>query len=238
MSTQQYLALSRPAADEGLPDDTGLQEVSRALGGIALGYLLALFNVVGAVALVWYVFWQLAAVTTGANPQKLAAAGDALTVLYIGCGLLILSGLTSAWLILRSKWRCLMFAPERYGAKWWMFASMLCIVAGPVLGFWSGFVSGYEQAKQAQRDRSAGAFVSSGADRYTQGLGARDASGYASLASNVIGPLGGVFFILFLRALALHLGDTARARVTEAYLVFSGLVLAGSLVVAFNPLLL
>src|SRR4051812_8346168 len=104
MSTQRYLSVNRGTADEGLPDDTGLREVSRALGGIALGYLLALVNVVAAVALVWYVFWQLAAVTTDANPRKLAAAGDALTVLYIGCGLLILSGLTSAWLILRSKW--------------------------------------------------------------------------------------------------------------------------------------
>jgi hypothetical protein len=63
-------------------------------------------------------------------------------------------------------------------------------------------------------------------------LGTRD---YIKLAGDFAGLLSTLFFVLFLRALALCCGDTTRARFAELFLLFVGLLVGGVVFFFLNP---
>jgi hypothetical protein len=58
---------------------------------------------------------------------------------------------------------------------------------------------------------------------------------YVKLAGQGIGMLSGVFFVLFLRAVALCTGAPLRARFAELYLVFMTLLVIGVVILLRNP---
>ena len=118
----------------------GWSEVCKGLYGILAGYLLILGAAVGAAILIFVILFQMAP----GHGHK--ATGDAFATLIVGALVLGLMILGAYALIVRNEWRCLRNAPEQCGGKWWMFAAMLCLVAGPVLGSVSSLIGSEDQA--------------------------------------------------------------------------------------------
>jgi hypothetical protein len=201
----------------------GLKELSKALLALLMNYLLLIFVVAAAVATIVFVI-------VGVKAGKLAR-GDAGTILLAGFGVVFLALIFTGWAVLRNKWRCLLNAPERGGAKWWMFASMLCLFATPALNTTCGLMGGYTAKTRAQQIQ---ALENMTAEKYMESLKTGDGYAYMRLAGAVIGPLGGIFFILFLRAVALTIQSWVLARLAELHLVVDVLTLVGSLVALYD----
>jgi hypothetical protein len=198
----------------------GWSEVSKGLYGILAGHLLIFGSVIIGVVL------AVAAVAqpVAAGPNK--GAGGFFSIIIVGAivfGLLIAAGYG---IIVRSQWHCLRNAPEQCGAKWWMFAAILCIVAGPAIGMTASLVGLRTPTPPAQLKNKAG-----GALTVRELLAeARKAAAPAlpmKIVSAVIGLLAQVFFVLFLRSVALSFNDGFRARLAEMYLLFTGVLFAG-----------
>ena len=89
-------------------------------------------------------------------------------------------------------------APERFHAKWFMFASIMCILVGPVLSFGSFFVGERKQsAPRAGKDAST--ILLREMDEYKRSMKTLDTSHYVELAGDFAALLSSVFFVLFLR---------------------------------------
>lgn len=203
----------------------GLKEVSKGLIGILTGYLVALGIFGAAIATVVFVVVNVKA-------GKLAL-GDAATIILAMGGVLFLAVIFTGWAILRNKWRCLMNAPERGGAKWWMFASMVCVFATPAINFACG-ITGANAGTQTSRTNRLAALEKMTAEKYTESLRAQDGGAYMRLAGAVVGPLGGMFFLLFLRAVAVTIKSWVLARIAEVHLLLDVLLLVGSLYAIFD----
>ena len=198
----------------------GWAEVCKGLYGILCGYLLILGSVIGAVVLAVTVIFQLAA----ARPQ--GGAGGVFSMIIVGCIVLVLLLLAGYGLIIRSQWRCLRNAPEHCGAKWWMFATMLCIVAGPALAAATSLAGGNNgAAKVPLNGRAAAPTTLREALAESRKAGASAAP--MKIVSSLIGLLSQLFFVLFLRSVALAFNDGFRARFAELYLLLTGVLFAG-----------
>jgi hypothetical protein len=202
----------------------GLKELSKALLGLLMSYLILIGILAGAIAVLVFVI-------LGVKDGKVTR-GDAATILLAGAGVVFLVLIFTGWAVLRNKWRCLMNAPERGGAKWWMFASMVCIFATPALNFVGGVTGAYSAGQT--RSQQMAALEKMTADKYMESLKTGDAHSYMRLAGAMIGPLGGMFFILFLRAVAVTIQSWVLARLAELHLVLDIAVFVGSLVALFD----
>jgi hypothetical protein len=228
ITTQEFVPGTQIGAGEEAVHECffGLKEVSKGLLGILTGYLIVLGIIGAAIATV-------VLVVVNVKAGKLAM-GDGATIILAMGGALFLAIIFSGWSILRNKWRCLMNAPERGGAKWWMFASMVCVFATPTINFVCGFMDGYSAGQQASRANRMAAFERMTAEKYTESLKTHDTGAYMRLAGAVIGPLGGIFFLLFLRAVAVTIKSWVLARIAEVHLVLDVLLLVGSLYAIFD----
>jgi hypothetical protein len=235
LSTGSYLPRASLDLPPGQQPTAGWEEVTKGLLGILAGYAVSIVSVAAVVALV------LSVVAEVGGPTALSAkqSGDAATVLYVGAGILFLTSLLSLALILRGQWRCLMNAPEHCGAKWLMFASMLCVVAGPTMGTLSGFATDAPTPPvQAQARATKPKGPMPAPDRvkhYREAVATDNAAGYMRLASALVNLLSTVFFVLFLRGVALAFDDQLRTRIVEFYLLFFGLVVGASALVVVDP---
>lgn len=234
LHTQCYLPQpSREAVDPSI----GLLDLQKGLNSILLGYLVSLGAILAAGGLVWLLIVQAEGATLSRKILEEASTILFAVVLFLG-----LAGLGSYILIVRGKWRCLTSAPERFHAKWMMFLSILCIVAGPLLNAGGSLVG--NSKPNGQRKPSAWGR----ADKMPSLTGLRrelessenwvpelDTRTYIKLAGKGIGLFSGVFFVLFLRAVALSWGAVVRARLAELYLVFEALLVFGVFVLLRNP---
>ncbi|HZU35599.1 MAG TPA: hypothetical protein VFA18_06820, partial [Gemmataceae bacterium] len=202
----------------------GLKDLSKALLGLLTSYLVLIAVLIAAVATIVFVVMSVKA-------GKLAR-GDAATILLAGAGVVFLAFIFTGWAILRNKWRCLMNAPERGGAKWWMFASMVCIFATPALNFVGGIMGGYSSGQTRAQQMAALEHMT--ADKYMASLKTGNTEAYMRLAGAAIGPLGGMFFILFLRAVALTVQSWILARLAEVHLVLDIVMLIASFIAIFD----
>lgn len=208
----------------------GLPDLRKGLHSILLGYLLSLGAVLMMAGVVCCVIFQAA----GGRLSPKAAEG-ASTVLFAAALLLGLAGLGSLILIVRGKWLCLSSAPEQYHAKWMMFMSILCILAGPALNL-GAFLVGDAKAVPRGRSRNDTATVLlQEIEKYEHGMPELDTRAYVELAGQIVGLLSGIFFVLFLRAVALCCGARGRVVLTELYLLFMGLLLSGVVVLFWKP---
>ena len=200
----------------------GLADLRKGLCSILLGYAVSVGTVLAVVGLLFYVIWQ---VRTTPSRQ---AVENASTALFVGGGVLFLSGLFSLSLIVRGKWLCLMRAPEHCNARWLMFASMMCLLAGPVLNFGS-YLIGDAKAPAIRRPKNEAAHEATfrHLSDYKENITALDTRGWVKLVGDVAALLSSVFFVLFLRAVALCWDDGFRARLAEGYLLVTGLLAAG-----------
>jgi hypothetical protein len=206
----------------------GWSEVCKGLYGILCGYLLIFGSMIGAVVLAVTVIAQLAAAR---SPN---GASGVFSLVVIGAIVLVLLLLAGYGLIIRNQWRCLRNASEHCGAKWWMFATMLCLVAGPVVGTATSLAGGNDRpavvpvgGKEAPPTTLREALAKS------KKAGASVAP--MQIVSSVIGLLSQVFFVLFLRSVALSFNDGFRARFAEIYLLLTGVLSAGLVGLFLSP---
>jgi hypothetical protein len=223
LSTMRYIEPAPPPTLDKLPGPTEAAwlEVTKALLSVIAGYVLSFLNLFGAIALIWIV-------TGGFRKSVVKITGDDFTWLLAGGAVLFFTSLYSAYLLLRGKWRCVISAPERHGAKWLMFASMICVCAGPALNFAAGFAAAPAATEEAV-DAYGRPDASKAAVLYAAQLRSLNAATVIRLAGSVIGVAGPIFFVLFLRAVHGCLGSFLGARFTELYLLFIVLLFAGSL---------
>ncbi len=216
LSTNDLLVPADATMNHVEPINTaGWSEICKGLYGILAGYLLIFGSMIAAVVLVFVVIFQAAP----GRPHD-EAVGGAFATLIIGAIVLVLMILGGYALIIRSQWRCLRNAPEHCGAKWWMFAAMLCIVAGPALGTTASLVTPVGPQAQAQLMNKAAAPMT-----FKEALAESKKAGATAapmkIISSVIGLLSQVFFVLFLRSVALTFNDGFRARLAELYLLLT-----------------
>jgi hypothetical protein len=127
----------------------------------------------------------------------------------------------------------MMGAPERRSARWMMFASMLCICAGPAINFASRFV-GVTAPKFRTTEIEVHRPAARAAALYAEQLRERDMAGYMKLGGVILAPFGPIFFVLFIRAMHNCLGNHLSARFAELYLLFVVLLAAGTLSLFFD----
>jgi hypothetical protein len=207
-------------------DELGWTEVSKGLFAVLSAYMLGILNGVGSVLLLWFS-------TSGFRVPVHEVKGDELSLMLVGGAVLFFSSLFSSFLLLRGKWRCMMNAPDRRSARWLMFASMMCIFAGPAINMASGLVGG-SNAKMRSVEIETHPSAAKAAALYVEKLRESDLSAYMRLAGAIIAPFGPIFFVLFLRAVHNCLGGALGARLTELYLLFVVLLAAGTLSLALD----
>ena len=61
--------------------------------------------------------------------------------LYLGLGILSITGIISYGIIVGGQFKCLLHAPERHGARWFMFLCIACLFLGPTFHVASGIAS-------------------------------------------------------------------------------------------------
>jgi hypothetical protein len=221
--------LPRPVTDP-LDPALGLQDVRKGIIRIVLAYLTLFGAILAAAGLLWY-----CAIHVGDGLSH-TAAEEASTVLFAGLLVLGLVSLFSLALIVRGKWLCLMNAPERYHARWLMFGSILCILLGPALNIASTFVAvDKEQSARISMAKKDPTVLIKQIEEYKKGAKALSTRAYTTLVGDFAGVLSSVFFVLFLRAVALCCNDRPRAILAEIYLLFTGVLVAGVIYFFINP---
>ncbi len=118
------------------PNPAGWSEVNKGLYSVLGGIIF----IVGLSALI---------ANTSLLPMVIGAAhfgssgsfGASVVILIV----VVLLYLFAYGLILGNLWRCLRNAPEQNGAKWWMFAYILCSIGFPVLVLTS-LLAGFREA--------------------------------------------------------------------------------------------
>jgi hypothetical protein len=196
----------------------GWPDVAKGLWKVLTGYVIIIVAVFLFMALLIGVGLEIEAVGGLKKASKTLVAERALLVF----GVLAIAGLvclTGYYMILAGKWKCLMNVPERFGARWFMFASITCILMGPALGFATGFLS--DEKPNPQQDRIVHEFLKTGkgADKV---IAINKTSFYLNLASTVISIMAFAFFVLFLRAVAYCFHDTVRIWLANGYLAIAG----------------
>ncbi len=207
----------------------GLPDLRKGLNSILMGYLLSVGAIAAACGVVVYLVIQ-----AGTAPLSRSAVESASTVLFAMVLLLGLAGVGSLILIVKGKWICLSSAPELFHAKWMMFMSIVCVLAAPALNTGSLLV-GKSKAEARGRASNQMSALLDELEQYKHGMPALDTRDYIKVAGQAFGLLSSVFFVLFLRAVALGWGAQGRARFAELYLLFLALLVAGVVVLLCKP---
>lgn len=193
--------------------ETGWQEVADGLGRMLLGngvqILLAFVFLVGLLILP-----DLMKSMKSLN----AKAEWGLIVGYVGGSALALGWVFGYWLMLSGQWKCLA-APERRYAKPFLFASLLCLLAAPVLGILGGWLGGLDELASSRPPAAQPSL---------------EARHYVSIASGLLSLGATVLFIFFLRACAECFDNRFLVWSANAYLLVTLGLLALALGITFQ----
>jgi hypothetical protein len=220
-SLQHYQLVQEKEAEcgPGMESEFGWPDVATGLWKVLTGYGIIIVSVFLLLALVIGVGLEIEAAGGMKKANQGLVAQRALLV-FGGLAIAGLVCLLGYYMILAGKWKCLMHVPERYGARWFMFASITCIVMGPALGFATGFLSESEKpTPQQQRIVQEFLKTGKGADKV---IAINKTSFYLNLASTVISIMSFAFFVLFLRAVAYCFQDRVRIWFANGYLMIAG----------------
>jgi hypothetical protein len=233
--TRNMLASSEPVSQPQMTPldlEFGWSSVRQGLHTILLGYGVTFGMGLFAVAL------AILVLSPAIQAKEFGEFVDAALLTYAGLGILFLMGVFSVALLVKGKIRCLLSAPERCGARWMMFSSALCVVLGPALNITSNFVGNSPKRPPVAASRNPDAVVEVRLALRELGdsILAHDARAYVSLAGDVGSIMSGVFFVLFLRAVARCFDDSLRMRIAELYLVLFGLLFAATLYFFLQPM--
>jgi hypothetical protein len=217
----QHLVVPEEPDPHYAPQEYGWPEVRNGLHSILAGYLISIGLVLLAAGVIAYLVYSLMT-----SQDMLDTVIDAAMILYLTWAVMIVGGLYSLYLVIRGKMKCLINAPERCGAKWLMFSSILFFVFGPALDILSKFVG--SDAKSHSRSSKAVAALMQGMHDYSEALVELRPRAYLAVAGNLSNLMSVVLFVLFLRQVAHCFEDSARMRLAEFYLAFTALLLAGT----------
>jgi hypothetical protein len=117
-------------------------------------------------------------------------------------------------LLLAGQWRCLRHAPQRDGAKEWMFVSLLCLLIMPVPFAVAHFIGGAANYAVFQRGLAA-----------VDDLALGDVGGLLQLVGVVLVLLSCLLFAQFQRAARRCLPEGTSSRLAEGYFFFVFLLL-------------
>jgi hypothetical protein len=109
-------------------------DVARGLRKVVVGYLVLLAGIAVASALI--VGSVLSMGGFGRPPARLSIG--AMWQFYLGLGVLSVTSLVSWGMVLAGKFRCLLNAPERHLARWFIFLCVFCIFVGPIFNTAAG----------------------------------------------------------------------------------------------------
>jgi hypothetical protein len=211
LSTTKYV---NPGGDMPLQSasETGWQEIAKGLGLIVRGYCVLVVGGTLGPLFVWL------AVNGGAPlPGLNLVREDCDNLLLFGLLTIVATGVLSYSLVLVGQWRCLMYAPERQGAKELMYVCINAVVIGSILNGVGVWVDGARTYAALQR----------GWDE-ALALGLSSPGMLLQLVSAGLGLFGSLVFSQFLRNVASCFNDRARMRSVDLNLAFVGLLLGGS----------
>jgi hypothetical protein len=182
----------------------GWQTVRKGLGMILLGHLLWL-------AIIAALVWMLVALDDVV--RSISVIGSKVNwrdiIVYVAFSTLGLVSLVTYWIVLVGHWRCL-YAPERKGAKWFMFACFTCVIVGPLLEIAGGFLGGMENVTRLKQ----------GVDGFEQ-MRFNSLGAFLQIAGFFLGLGMFVSFLLFLRATAACFEDAGRKWNVNLYIGFT-----------------
>jgi hypothetical protein len=215
-------------AEGELLAETGWEEVSKGLIRILFAHLLLIATIILFAGVLIFAGSEVDVANPGSKVTTF------LVVAMVGLALVFGMTIISAGMIVYGQWRCLMFAPERCGAKLLMFGVLFCTITGPALSMSFGLSKWGTPPPPPTRPKkltATDAFMQR-AEFYRDNLTAQSTTGYVELACAGLGALANLMFILFLRAVARCWDDRVRVLIVDFYLGFA-LLLYGAGVYLF-----
>jgi hypothetical protein len=229
LKTERLLATR---AEGELQAETGWEEVSKGLMRILFAHLLLIGTIVLFIVVLVFAGSGMDVANPGSKVTTLIVVG------MVGLALVFGMALISAGMIVYGQWRCLMFAPERCGAKLLMFGVLFCTITGPALSISFGFSKWGTPPPPAVKPKKLTVTDAcmNRAEFYRDNLTAQTTTGYVELACAGLGVLANLMFILFLRSVARCWDDRLRVLLVDLYLGFEILLyLGGVYLFIINP---
>jgi hypothetical protein len=194
----------------------GWPEVRRGLNRILLAHLILLTCAGALVGLIIYAAGQ----PMPKHPDKEVSAVEVVALLALA--VMFFAMLYCLYLAVRGHWNCLMSAPERYHAKWFIFAAILFRLVSPTFGIAAGFLSigtpGQRIAARSEAAPDSATGYLRDMRQYPERVSEDSMSAYLMVASGLVSLASDVAFILFLRAVAYCFEDDLRVRLADMYL--------------------
>jgi hypothetical protein len=192
---------------QNLRTEYGWREVAKGLNKILKGYIFLILGIAAIAGAIGLTMGKLASKPNDKNTVLLFEIAC-----MVGLGLLFLLCATCYGMIVVGHWKCLKHAPERFGAKWMIFACMTCVLMGPALNITCSMGGVQRQAEFRKGPRG---FQLPQFDQTTR---------YMQLTSSVIGLISIGLFMGFLRAVALCFNHRTHAAHIVVFLSFFGLL--------------
>jgi hypothetical protein len=194
--------------------EIGWGDVAKGLTQILLGYSVLICGTLTGVGLV------VLAMFNGLVSSKPSNA--CFWQLYLGLGILSIIGLISYSIILGGKFKCLLHAAERHGARWFMFLCIACLFLGPAFQMASGIASWQAISELKKNPGKYHEF-------HLNPLGH-----WLHLVGFVISMLYPLCFTLFMRQIAVCLRASKQVMIVDGYLVLAAVTAAGTAFVLFR----
>jgi hypothetical protein len=184
---------------------SGLTKVLFGYGTLFLGTAIG----VGLLAVSMYSFDEVLGKEVAKKAAQPKASLGQLWCLYLGMGILSVIGLISYCIIIGGQFRCMMGAAERHGARWFMFICIACLFLGPAFHIATGIANYQALAELKNHPRRIETFQLNPMGQWLQLIG---------FAISMVYPL---FFILFLRAVAVCMRADAHVMLVNVFVVIA-----------------
>lgn len=220
------------ATEDLLRHEMGWTDVASGLAKILFGYFLIFVNVMLILFLVVFLAFNAHSMS---NPNSKTAI-IAMWVLFLGCGIIFLLSLYTYVTVFVGKCRCAIHAPERCGARWYIFACMLCIVIGPVMGFFdtaSAMLGPTNAQKDAMKSKMFQRVDQQEKDAEAVLAELRKSIGVTQIAGALVSLATTVFFVLFLRSIGNCFEDSRLSSLSDLYLMFTALLMGFTIFLVF-----
>jgi hypothetical protein len=211
-------------AEEQLRSELGWTEVASGLGKVLYGYFLLAVNGLIVVGLLIY----LISSTVAAKKPNAHDAILAMWIFYLGIGIVGLLSIYTYVNIFVGKCRCAIHAPERCGARWYIFACLMCIVIGPVLSIVNSVAAPTTVVTADKKEKLHQELVQQlqGQEGESLVLGElRRRCTVMQVISALVSLSTTIFFVLFLRAIANCFEEKRLIVMNDMYLIFSSMLL-------------
>lgn len=206
--------------NERLRMEVGWEDVGKGLTKVLVGYLVVFVGTAVGIGLV-----ILALHTLGPNVHRNRTPPlGSLWQFYIGLGILSVIGLISFVIILGGQLRCMLGAAERHGARWFMFLAITALIIGPAFHIASA-IAGLRSFPDWKR----GAMI-------LDELQLTELGKTMQLVGLGIGLLYPMFFIFFLRAIALCMNSRGLVMFVNLYLLLAASLTAATGYFILNPM--